>query len=853
MQTLSKRSRLRGHHLVQTISTRQYSNTSTHIKPRRNTSIHHDPAHKPKTNYASKTYKSSKDQSARSIRVYDKVSNTKRNELEDILAEQQTLSKKMRKKLQKQGVDISANFGSNRTSDDGSIHGIIQMFDDDTSAMDSDQHWYNNPQHIDEVETFLQSSHLPFDYDGSQTSYVTDDITDGDKIKMSKRMQLKLNRKLKTIKRRGDDMENMNRNELITRNNTQQQNICIEGDNKGIIKNENEDIALKVWDSINKEFTHSPTPLPPSSKAQKKRKKVANKWKRYEQNTDITDLRMAAVSPHWLHYEGIDPVILDQLSHRLPTASRHFSKTPQGLYSMNNKIRKDLQKTLVSEYWPTGWAEKQEDQIFAQRLFNAVPIKYDRRKVLRYIANEFPLSLSVNYRILKELAHRMPDFKPKGLIDFGQGPGCASLAAMEVFGDSLKCIYGIETSNEMRAFGSTILSDYKNQYHIGYLENLYSTATAKEQPLVICSFALSEISGGIDGVCEYLDQLWLSTRKVLVLVEAGTVDGYNLINFARSYLLSKYPPSNDVNIPGTYTIAPCPHDKQCPLSSQHICRFVQRIDRHQVPTRCMFKAQKKRTKVLDKKNRKKKQATLRDKRKIDEIQFPYSYCVLGKGASPRLISPESNMFSQHFPNYFMNHKQAEHAAYFWPRIITPPKYRQNNVYLHLCLPDAPVHAKNTTEPMTQQEGMMRLLDDKIERRQETQLIPNGRVCGKLKLDYRKSAKHHINILDEEGIDEKEYGYLEKWLIAKSDNELQMYMDAKRSKWGDLWPWPSPLVGRCPSLRLHPSTAVDYKCIRRYSRPKFREYFTQFRKDCGAFVHHRKNIDLISDEECGDAL
>ena len=460
---------------------------------------------------------------------------------------------------------------------------------------------------------------------------------------------------------------------------------------------------IKSLGSGSKTFTHSPIPhVPRSEKSIKhqKQKRIASKWRKYERKqreVDIFDLGITNISPYWLLYNDIDPIILDQLSHRLPLFSRHFSKTPQGLYKMNDKIREILQKLLINEYWPSGWAEKKEEQIFAQRLFNSVHIKYDRRKALRYIANEFPLSLAVNYRILKELKHRMPDFKPKGLVDFGQGPGCATIAALETFSDSLRVCYGIESSQIMKEFGTEILKKYNNdndhKYHFAYLNSL-DIENAKEQPLVISSFVLSEINGGYNELCTYLDKLWLCSKKILIFIESGTIDGYNLINFARSYLLSKYPP-NDGNdgMPGTYTIAPCPHDKQCPLSSDHICRFIQRIDRHQVPTRCHFKAEKKRTKYILSKNEyrekiKNKKTKLKDKRKIDEIQFPYSYCILGKGISPRLISKESNMFSQHFPHYFMNDKQSEQASYFWPRIISPPKYRKIiYIYIYVFLID----------------------------------------------------------------------------------------------------------------------------------------------------------------------
>ena len=911
MQTLTKRQILAHHRFLQSISFRKCSDKPKILKPRRSPTNYDESksAQLSSTkNAPSKVYRSNAGTS-RSIPIYNKVTNLNNQELEDMITSQDTtpfthlqnkkLSKKMkqklRKKTDKKQLDISANFLQSNEENieyDDSIHGIINMFDDNQQQeieMDDKEYWYNNPEHIHEVEQFLRQKKLPFNEHDDESSYFTEDIMNKrDMIQMNKkpltkRMQIKLNRKLK---QKGINIENLNNNELIQRNNSIILKSNQEENNDKLMikqKNENEDISLKVWDPTRKEFTHSPTPHIPKTETSlklRKNKKLAAKWRKHERrhknknkdkdNMDITDLPITNISPYWLFYDEIDPIILDQLSHRLPLFSRYFSKTPQGLYKMNDKLRKILQRLLVNEYWPTGWAEKKDEQIFGQRLFNAVHVKYDRRKVLRYIANEFPLSLSVNYRILKELKHRMPDFKPKGMIDFGQGPGCSTIAAIEVFNDSLKLCYAIEPSSIMREFGSKILEKYNtDNRHLAYLDSL-DIKNAKEQPLIICSFVLSEINGGYDELCKYLDKLWISTRKILIFIESGTIDGYNLINFARSYLLSKYPPSDDINIPGTYTISPCPHDKGCPLSSNNICRFIQRIDRHQVPTRCHFKSEKKRTKYILNKNikreKKGKKINLRDKRKIDEIQFPYSYCILGKGVSPRLISPESNIFSKHFPHYFMNEKQAEQAAYFWPRIISPPKYRHNNLYLHLCLPDRPNHADIDINKLQQQQqqlqlqqnnnnalmtidneqnqsDIMKVFDDRLKEQQL--ILPNSRVSGQLKLDYRKSAKPHVNIMDYEGIDESEYGYLEKWLIAKSDNKLQMYLDARRAKWGELWPWQSPLISRCSSLRLNASTQYSDKQLKRYSRPRFREYFAKFRKDCGHFVYDNNNIDLMS--------
>lgn len=169
----------------------------------------------------------------------------------------------------------------------------------------------------------------------------------------------------------------------------------------------------------------------------------------------------------------------------------------------------------------------------------------------------------------------------------------------------------------------------------------------------------------------------------------------------------------------------CPHDKQCPLAAKDICRFIQRIDRHSVPHRCMFKSDRKRTKSM--------QANKKIVRSAHEIQFPYSYVILGKGLSPRLVSAESN----HFPHYFMNEKQAEHAAYFWPRILTPPKVKHGHTFLNLCLPNRPAHASIDIDD----NQLSTIMREDVEIQASC-----GRVFSGVKLNNKLSSIVHHNIV-----------------------------------------------------------------------------------------------------------
>lgn len=463
------------------------------------------------------------------------------------------------------------------------LHGILQMFDgqseyqtiDNSHEQNENEIWFNNPQHIKEVENFLKQEYWPWTW--NENNIIAEHLTTDKNITSEKALKQTSN----IVKE----------NEFLPAN---------------LSNDETEDVSLHIWDDLQQKFVH------PRMKTKKeigdaneyvyKRVQKGNKTyvRRRKRKPDAVH-RTAIIGSkaHWLQLanDEKDIRILRKMNDRLPFAYRYFSQTPNGNYKMSKGMTDHLQKLLVKEYWPSGWNEKKSNMRFGQRLFNALPVKYDRRKVLRYIANEFPLSLSVNYRILRELQHRMPDFQPSGMLDFGMGVGCASIAALDVYGsrpamkdmedsyfgktfkhkthalkykhllenihrnkehsmDSgpLRSVFGIEPSNVMKEYSDVIMEDYKKTHNIRMIPDMKHPLA--KQPLVMCSFVLSEIAGNEQQLCEYLDQMWHSSKKVIVLIEAGNVDGYNLINFARSYLLSKFPPSDDIQRPGTFTIAP---------------------------------------------------------------------------------------------------------------------------------------------------------------------------------------------------------------------------------------------------------------------------------------------------------
>lgn len=60
------------------------------------------------------------------------------------------------------------------------------------------------------------------------------------------------------------------------------------------------------------------------------------------------------------------------------------------------------------------------------------PPTYEEITTATYAATRFPGTFAAIVRVFDELKSRLPDFKPKSMLDFGAGPGTAIWAAQEV-------------------------------------------------------------------------------------------------------------------------------------------------------------------------------------------------------------------------------------------------------------------------------------------------------------------------------------------------------------------------------------------------------------------------------------
>lgn len=187
---------------------------------------------------------------------------------------------------------------------------------------------------------------------------------------------------------------------------------------------------------------------------------------------------------------------------------------------------------------------------------------------LAYALARMPATYAAIVASLNALKERRPDFAPQSLLDVGAGPGTASWAAAEAF-PALASFTLLDANPALRTlaleFATSRLRLGAATYRLGPAHTLL--ANADQADLVIASYLIGEI--GENDRREVVDAMWARTRDTLLVIEPGTPAGYHRIIAARAQLIAS----------GAHVAAPCPHDRECPLTPPDWCHFAQRLPR----------------------------------------------------------------------------------------------------------------------------------------------------------------------------------------------------------------------------------------------------------------------------------
>ncbi|MGI6705759.1 MAG: small ribosomal subunit Rsm22 family protein [Clostridia bacterium] len=189
--------------------------------------------------------------------------------------------------------------------------------------------------------------------------------------------------------------------------------------------------------------------------------------------------------------------------------------------------------------------------------------------VLAYVSYRLPATYAAAYSAINRTRERFPDWSPKTMLDVGAGPGTAMWAVSATW-DGLEGITLLERDENMIAFGKR-LSQYSPDTSIRQARWIKTNITKEwdmsPHDLVIASYVLNELPQVKREA--FIQQLWEKARDLLIIIEPGTQTGFQRIYQAKKQLLAL----------GAKMVAPCPHERPCPLPEDDWCHFSQRLAR----------------------------------------------------------------------------------------------------------------------------------------------------------------------------------------------------------------------------------------------------------------------------------
>ncbi|GAA6004821.1 hypothetical protein JCM11491_002245 [Sporobolomyces phaffii] len=434
-----------------------------------------------------------------------------------------------------------------------------------------------------------------------------------------------------------------------------------------------------------------------------------------------------------------------------------------------------LRKTTAILPPPASYREKQ-----------TLTVTYDDETSLSYLAGLMPSVYAATLHVLATARDRLgDDFDPSRVVDFGCGTGSAAWAFEEAFGVATRAgvareYVGLDASRDMVELSSGLFGAFplrrtddgapgttatsarldakSHQLNLpASASSLAKLGLAPQSSHAKKTIALAAFSLGDSATKEKRKELvramWASGAEVMIVIDRGTPAGSRIVIEAREQLLMlgrrevsravahEVDPelaaeglevvldpevAADIEIDpslGAHVVAPCPHDKPCPLhhATKAFCHFSQRV---QTPAFLRL--------------------TKHTSRGEDDAKF--SYVVVRRGQRPSSSSTSSSFANlvaelDRSPDATGDTPSSPSRTMEWPRMIAPPLKRSGHVILEVC------SASGT---------LLRPLP----------LALSSRIADRI------HSRHK--------------GEIERHTIPKSQGR-QEYYDARKSAWGDAFP------------------------------------------------------------------
>ncbi|KAJ7755072.1 Rsm22-domain-containing protein [Mycena maculata] len=223
-----------------------------------------------------------------------------------------------------------------------------------------------------------------------------------------------------------------------------------------------------------------------------------------------------------------------------------------------------------------------------------------------------PAHFSVIMAVLDHVKRRLePEWRVERIMDWGAGTGSGLWSGAYTFQEphtaeeqkntvdlaisntTVRQYIGIDKREGLVAIGKRLLRNIdpgplRVSWHKSFRENDAIPRSEGHYTVALSAFMLSSLPTSVARKA-LIKEMWSSGAHVLVVIDHNTKQGFESIAAARDYLLNvgrkefKDPEADGWDIRGSHVVAPCPHDRDCPLNFPGeinlICGFSQRLQR----------------------------------------------------------------------------------------------------------------------------------------------------------------------------------------------------------------------------------------------------------------------------------
>jgi len=185
-----------------------------------------------------------------------------------------------------------------------------------------------------------------------------------------------------------------------------------------------------------------------------------------------------------------------------------------------------------------------------------------------YLEMRMPATLAALTFVAGELARALDPSCLTSLLDLGTGPG----TALHAFAPALPALERatlVDRDDALLDIAERLVPalERSNIHVTTEQRDIADTARPAPADLVVMAYALGEVTPR--DRLRAIERAWLSTRRVLVIVEPGTSAGFARILDARRLLTAR----------GAHLAAPCPHARACPMAAPDWCHVAVRVER----------------------------------------------------------------------------------------------------------------------------------------------------------------------------------------------------------------------------------------------------------------------------------